>query len=1218
MNETNTDPSPGSSGQAQPGTSGGKPGTSRKHNLSVSLSTSLTMVAGAGGSNFHSEFRNDPVVKEMRQIREENARRQKHDYSHVFRNKSRFDFVRISAVIMGMEFVYSAETAFVSPILLSIGIEHQLMTMVWGISPLIGFFLSPVIGSVSDRCRSRFGRRRPVLLALGIGLITGCILVPYGRNIGAWFGDLGEIVDDPANTINGAAALIDLNGTVVSDAFRSYNFYRVDEQIAEHRTDYRWAIVITIIGTILTDFNADNCMTPSRAYLLDVSLPEDHGRACSTFSILAGLGGSIGYAMGGINWDETSFGEFLGGSIKTVFTLVVIIFTICLTISLTSFREIPLPLLESDELLRPLTETVIKKEKARRQNQIFVVKDVSKALTAQLQAIQSPEDAVPQKINNALVDVERAPHGKDEPELEDDDENAAMGPMDFIKSIVMMPKSIAILCLTNLFCWMSHLSYALYFTDFVGEEVFKGNPAAPSYSDEYKLFLEGVRYACFGMAIYSISCSTCSFTIEKLIKVLRARTVYCGGLILDAIGMACMAFFPNKVTVYVLSATGGIVYALLFTMPFLLLGQYHAKGTFKVTKPGAEVTQERKRGLATDIAVVGGMIFVAQIIVALGMGSLISAFGTTSVVVFSASICSLLASGIYNWLASVAISGTQTLTASRPVVRALQCRRRYRSCSEVENATMVKTGGSSAASGRVVLARRKSLVQKDPVVEELRRAREENARQQQYDYSHVFRKKSLLDFVRLSFVIMGIEIVYSAETAFVTPILLGIGIEHQLMTIVWGISPLIGFIVSPFLGTFSDRCRSRLGRRRPLLLGLGLGLVLGCLLLPFGETIGHWLGDVGETINPVINNTVTIDGNFNPYEASAATTDHFRWAIVVTILGTILLDFCADSSQAPSMAFLLDVSLPEDHGQACSTYSLLSGVGGCIGYLIGAIDWDGTMLGELLGGNINTVFILVTVIFALCLSVTVCSFREIPLPLMERNELLQPLTERIITRERQRYTAEKGLHPMKDIAGALLLQLENENEPSEENHAMAVGYSEKEPLLSGFLEEKPTIQRSAKEFLKTTFRIPSTLGILCVTNLFCWMSHISYSLYFTDFVGENVFGGDPMAHSDSDEYALYIEGVRYGCFGMAIYSIACSTYSCTIERLIRLFRARNVYSGGLLIDFLGMLCMAMFPNKVTVYVFSVTGGIVGALLFTMPYIILAKYHAKGLVRFYVN
>uniref|UniRef100_A0A182Q3U6 Sucrose transporter n=1 Tax=Anopheles farauti TaxID=69004 RepID=A0A182Q3U6_9DIPT len=567
---------------------------------------------------------------------------------------------------------------------------------------------------------------------------------------------------------------------------------------------------------------------------------------------------------------------------------------------------------------------------------------------------------------------------------------------------------------------------------------------------------------------------------------------------------------------------------------------------------------------------------------------------------------------IYNWLAAAAISGTQALTASRPV-RVLQCSRRL---SELDpTTTMVKTGsggGTSAASGRVVLSRKQT--QTDAVVQELRKVREDNARQQQHDYSHVFRKKTLLDFVRLSFVIMGIEIVYSAETAFVTPILLGIGIEHQLMTIVWGISPLVGFVVSPFLGTFSDRCRSRLGRRRPLLLVLGSGLVVGCLLLPFGETIGHWLGDIGESSEPVINNTVTIDRNYKPFESSTAKSEHYKWAIVITILGTILLDFCADSSQAPSMAYLLDVSLPEDHGQACSTYSLLSGIGGCIGYLIGAIDWNETTLGALLGGNINTVFILVTVVFGLCLAVTVCSFREIPLPLMEHDELLQPLTERIIANERQRRAGEKQLLPVKDIADALLLQLDSHQEPSFERHEDANGHADKQPLLERFLDEESAGNlRSTKEFLKTTFRIPSTLGVLCVTNLFCWMSHLSYSLYFTDFVGEKVFGGDPMAHSDSDEYALYIEGVRYGCFGMAIYSIACSTYSCTIERLIRWLRARTVYSGGLLIDFCGMLCMAMFPNKVTVYVFSVTGGIVGALLFTMPYIILAKYHAKGLL-----
>lgn len=48
-----------------------------------------------------------------------------------------------------------------------------------------------------------------------------------------------------------------------------------------------------------------------------------------------------------------------------------------------------------------------------------------------------------------------------------------------------MPKSLRILCFTNLLSWMGHILYCLYFTDFVGESVFHGDPAAPIDSPEY-------------------------------------------------------------------------------------------------------------------------------------------------------------------------------------------------------------------------------------------------------------------------------------------------------------------------------------------------------------------------------------------------------------------------------------------------------------------------------------------------------------------------------------------------------------------------------------------------------------------------------------------------------------------------------------------------------------------------------------------------------------
>ena len=62
--------------------------------------------------------------------------------------------------------------------------------------------------------------------------------------------------------------------------------------------------------------------------------------------------------------------------------------------------------------------------------------------------------------------------------------------------------------------------------------------------------------------------------------------------------------------------------------------------------------------------------------------------------------------------------------------------------------------------------------------------------------------------------------------------------------------------------------------------------------------------------------------------------------------------------------------------------------------------------------------------------------------------------------------------------------------------------------------------------------MPYSLRILCLTNLFCWMSLVCYSLYFTDFVGEAVFGGDPSAAPGSEKRRLYDQGVQFGCWGM--------------------------------------------------------------------------------------
>ncbi|KAL5285366.1 hypothetical protein ACFFRR_007219 [Megaselia abdita] len=498
------------------------------------------------------------VVKKLQRIREEHARNQKKDYSHVFRKKSLLNMIQVTTVATGIELAFAAETAFVSPILLSIGLKHSEMTMVWALPPLLGFFVSPFLGSVSDRCRLSYGRRRPVIILLSILLAIGMVLVPYGHDFGKILGDIPE------------------QGKV------------------------QFSVIITIIGIILIDFNADCIQTPARAYALDITIPSQQTRIINTFSTLSGVGGIIGYTFGAIDWMATPFGSIMGDNIPTAFMMIAVVFLLTVIISITSFREIPLPLIEKDELLKPVNESAVVAEMKR--------------------------------LNPDYVETEST--------KDDDEGEEHMTLVQYLKTIVVMPRSLQILCLTNLFCWMSHLCYNLYFTDFVGEAVFYGDPRPDSST--YSLYEEGVRFGCWGLCIFSFTCSVYSMFSEVLIKLVGLKTVYFTINFIHTLSMLCLAHWPCKWGVLVHSVSAGTLYATIFTVPFLLVAAYHDKECFKI-KDGKTVPLASKRGLGTDIAVVGSMVFIGQLIMSLCIGYFINYIGSTSAVIYASSFLSFCA-----------------------------------------------------------------------------------------------------------------------------------------------------------------------------------------------------------------------------------------------------------------------------------------------------------------------------------------------------------------------------------------------------------------------------------------------------------------------------------------------------------------------------------------------------------------------------------------------
>lgn len=97
---------------------------------------------------------------------------------------------------------------------------------------------------------------------------TGLLLVPNGKYFGQLMGDRypeEELLTnkDDFNLITGNQSE---STTAVPDEADVINTV-VDT------SSHPWGIFLTVLGTVLLDFDADACQSPSRAYLLDVCVP---------------------------------------------------------------------------------------------------------------------------------------------------------------------------------------------------------------------------------------------------------------------------------------------------------------------------------------------------------------------------------------------------------------------------------------------------------------------------------------------------------------------------------------------------------------------------------------------------------------------------------------------------------------------------------------------------------------------------------------------------------------------------------------------------------------------------------------------------------------------------------------------------------------------------------------------------------------------------------
>ncbi|XP_031609867.2 solute carrier family 45 member 4-like isoform X2 [Oreochromis aureus] len=635
-------------------------------------------------------------------------------------------------------------------------------------------------------------------------------------------------------------------------------------------------------------------------------------------------------------------------------------------------------------------------------------------------------------------------------------------------------------------------------------------------------------------------------------------------------------------------------------------------------------------------------------------------------------------------------------------------------------------------------------------------------------------------------VMFGREFCYAMETALVTPVLLQIGLPEKYYSLTWFLSPILGLLFTPLIGSASDHCSLRWGRRRPFILGLCVGVLLGVALFLNGSLIGLSVGD---------------------------TPNKHTIGIVLTVLGVVVLDFCADASEGPIRAYLLDVADTDEQDMALNIHAFSAGLGGAVGYMLGGLDWTGTALGQAFKSQEQVLFMFAAIIFMISVTLHMFSIPEQPfspsnqvkdtengdstgqVSLKPAGRTLDVITEEdasaqarsrddpesdpkegeidflAVERVRsksdsvlampdatieldadldpdtQNFMSETNFQPemqgdledvfklsdscaeappsvrpqpppdgMADVTpiSSVLPELKDpaNGHPSFQqtswgsedsqlkqakpangsefpsvmkthgtkpgNHTSSTrprrpiyyrqpsftfsyygpvgaqrhrvrrtGHFSTQPITtSRSLNDLSIIQRhtdrrrlqlsasslssegssseggtdkggSVRLLWLSMLKMPSQLWRLCVCHLLTWFSIIAEAVFYTDFMGQVIFQGDPKAPANSTELQNYHKGVQMGCWGLVVYAATAAVCSAILQKYLDHFdlSIRVIYILGTLGFSVGTAVMAIFPNVYVAMVMISSMGIISMSISYCPYALLGQYHE---IKEYIN
>lgn len=217
--------------------------------------------------------------------------------------------VVVASIAAGIQFGWALQLSLLTPYVQLLGIPHKWAAFIWLCGPISGMIVQPVVGYHSDRCTSRFGRRRPFIAAGAVLVAVAVFLIGYAA-------DIGRVSGDPL-----------------------------------HESIKTRAVAVFVVGFWILDVANNMLQGPCRALLADLSGTSARRTrtANALYSFFMAVGNVLGYAAGSFSklhkmfpFARTQACDLYCANLKSCFFLSIALLLTLTIIAFATVHETPL------------------------------------------------------------------------------------------------------------------------------------------------------------------------------------------------------------------------------------------------------------------------------------------------------------------------------------------------------------------------------------------------------------------------------------------------------------------------------------------------------------------------------------------------------------------------------------------------------------------------------------------------------------------------------------------------------------------------------------------------------------------------------------------------------------------------------------------------------------------------------------------------------------